>query len=91
MWSFSDFIRGNITNGYIAHCGNRPKKKLASFNLNQEKVTILIGPEGDFSLNEIELAEKEGIHSVSIGSQRFRTETAGLLACHTVFLQQQKN
>ena len=91
LQSFSDFIRGNITNGYIAHCGNRPKKKLASFNLNQEKVTILIGPEGDFSLNEIELAEKEGIHSVSIGSQRFRTETAGLLACHTVFLQQQKN
>jgi 16S rRNA (uracil1498-N3)-methyltransferase len=51
----------------------------------------MIGPEGDFSLREIELAEQAGIHSVSIGSQRFRTETAGLLACHTVFLQQQKN
>lgn len=90
LQSFSEFIRGAITNGYIAHCENSPKKQLASFNLNQDKVTLLIGPEGDFSLKEIELAEQGGIHSVSIGSQRFRTETAGLLACHTVFLQQQK-
>ena len=90
LQSFSEFIGGAITNGYIAHCGNSPKKQLASFNLNQDKVTLLIGPEGDFSLKEIELAEQGGIYSVSIGSQRFRTETAGLLACHTAFLQQQK-
>jgi 16S rRNA (uracil1498-N3)-methyltransferase len=59
--------------------------------LNQNNVTLLIGPEGDFSREEIDAAEKAGLCSVSIGSQRFRTETAGLLACHTVFLQQQIN
>lgn len=89
--TFSDFIGGGITNGYIAHCKESSKENLANYNLNQDEVTLMIGPEGDFSLREIELAEQAGIHSVSIGSQRFRTETAGLLACHTVFLQQQKN
>lgn len=89
--TFSDFIGGGITNGYIAHCKESSKENLANYNLNQDEVTLIIGPEGDFSLREIELAEQAGIHSVSIGSQRFRTETAGLLACHTVFLQQQKN
>ena len=88
--TFSDFIGGGITNGYIAHCKESSKENLANYNLNQDEVTLMIGPEGDFSLREIELAEQAGIHSVSIGSQRFRTETAGLLACHTVFLQQQK-
>jgi 16S rRNA (uracil1498-N3)-methyltransferase len=89
--TFSDFIGGGVTNGYIAHCKESSKENLANYNLNQDEVTLMIGPEGDFSLREIELAEQAGIHSVSIGSQRFRTETAGLLACHTVFLQQQKN
>jgi 16S rRNA (uracil1498-N3)-methyltransferase len=89
--TFSEFIGGGITNGYIAHCKESSKENLANYNLNQDEVTLIIGPEGDFSLREIELAEQAGIHSVSIGSQRFRTETAGLLACHTVFLQQQKN
>ena len=89
--TFSDFIGGGITNGYIAHCKESSKENLANYNLNQDEVTLIIGPEGDFSLREIELAEQAGIHSVSIGSQRFRTETAGLLACHTVFLQQQKS
>jgi 16S rRNA (uracil1498-N3)-methyltransferase len=58
--------------------------------LNQNEVTLLIGPEGDFSPREIKLAEEAGLRSVSIGQQRFRTETAGLLACHTVFLLNQK-
>ena len=68
-----------------------PKELLANCDLNHQQVTLLIGPEGDFSLREIESAEKAGLRSVSIGNQRFRTETAGLLACHTVFLQHQKN
>jgi 16S rRNA (uracil1498-N3)-methyltransferase len=47
---------------------------------------ILIGPEGDFSKEEIELALKEGIKPVSLGESRLRTETAGIVACHTVAL-----
>lgn len=41
---------------------------------------ILIGPEGDFSNDEIELAEKHGFKGISLGGQRFRTETAALNA-----------
>jgi 16S rRNA (uracil1498-N3)-methyltransferase len=89
--SFTDFLKNNIQNAYIAHCQKSPKLNLTDCALNQNNVTLLIGPEGDFSREEIDAAEKAGLCSVSIGSQRFRTETAGLLACHTVFLQQQIN
>ena len=88
---FSDFVKGTIQNGFIAHCQNSPKESLMNCNLNQNEITILIGPEGDFSPKEIDLAEEAGFRSVSLGNQRFRTETAGLLACHTVFIQQQNN
>lgn len=48
--------------------------------------TILIGPEGDFSPAEVDLAVNCGYQTVSLGDSRFRTETAGIIACHTVFL-----
>ena len=51
----------------------------------------MIGPEGDFSSREIKEAVMAGILAVSIGAQRFRTETAGLFACHTIFLKQHEN
>ena len=49
-------------------------------------VTVLIGPEGDFSENEIKTAIKEGFELVSLGKNTLRTETAGLISCHTVNL-----
>ena len=89
--SFADFLKNNIQNAYIAHCQKSPRLNLSDCPLNQSSITFLIGPEGDFSREEIDAAENKGIRSVSIGNQRFRTETAGLLACHTAFLQQQIN
>ena len=50
----------------------------------------MIGPEGDFSSDEIELAEKLGFKSVSLGSSRLRTETAAVVACHTINLRNEK-
>lgn len=50
-------------------------------------VVILIGPEGDFSEKEVELALGHGCRPVSLGKARLRTETAGLVACHTALLQ----
>lgn len=47
---------------------------------------ILIGPEGDFSKDEVALAISKGFETVSLGSARLRTETAGVVACHTVHL-----
>ena len=47
---------------------------------------ILIGPEGDFSKEEINLAVQNGFVPVSLGKSRLRTETAALVACHTINL-----
>jgi len=49
-------------------------------------VLILIGPEGDFSNEEVEAAIKQGFIPISLGDSRLRTETAALVACHTVNL-----
>jgi 16S rRNA (uracil1498-N3)-methyltransferase len=52
-------------------------------------VLVLIGPEGDFSPGEAELAKTHGFVPVSLGKSRLRTETAALTACHTVHLVNQ--
>ena len=49
-------------------------------------VTILIGPEGDFSSEEVDIAIKNEFQAISLGNSRLRTETAGVVACHTVNL-----
>jgi 16S rRNA (uracil1498-N3)-methyltransferase len=49
-------------------------------NFSEKTIVILIGPEGDFSSNEIEVARENGYKAVSLGSTRLRTETAGLYA-----------
>jgi 16S rRNA (uracil1498-N3)-methyltransferase len=48
-----------------------------------EEATILIGPEGDFSEEEVRMAREAGFVAVSLGNSRLRTETAALVACHT--------
>ena len=45
---------------------------------------ILIGPEGDFSPEEVELAIENGFLPISLGNSRLRTDTAGIVACHTI-------
>lgn len=69
---------------YIAHCYPEiPRTDLFEElgRLNpEENVTILVGPEGDFSMEELKLAETCGYHSISLGNSRLRTETAGLMA-----------
>ena len=85
--SFTDFLK-NESNSlkFIAHC-EEDKKELFkdSFKTNQD-ILILIGPEGDFSPKEIALALKNNFIPVSLGNTRLRTETAGVVACHTVAL-----
>ena len=46
--------------------------------------TILIGPEGDFTTKEIEIAYKKGFEGISLGENTLRTETASLLACYSI-------
>ena len=70
-------------NKYIAHCEDGEKKEL-----KQEKVAaktlILIGPEGDFSTNEINMALQNNFKAVSLGKTRLRTETAGIVAVNLI-------
>ena len=83
--SFADFIKkeqkGNL---YIAHLIDDKQLLLKDACLSDQSVTILIGPEGDFSDLEIEDALAKGYKAVSLGNTRLRTETAALAACFTV-------
>lgn len=63
----------------IAHCGAEPKKSIADFR-QLPSVEILIGPEGDFSNEEISLALSSQFQPVTLGTTRLRTETAGVVA-----------
>lgn len=68
----------------IAHCREGRKKKLHQINNIQSGLIILIGPEGDFSEREIEIAKVNSYAEISLSSQRLRTETAGVVACNSV-------
>lgn len=79
LTKFSDFIKEvDSTNTFVAHC-NENLERIALKDIEpQEKITFLIGPEGDFSDKEIQLLAEKGVKAVSLGSQRLRTETAGV-------------
>jgi 16S rRNA (uracil1498-N3)-methyltransferase len=67
----------------IAHCEESSKKSLKFSLKSNESALILIGPEGDFTSQEISLAMTNGFLPVTLGKNRLRTETAALVACHT--------
>lgn len=81
---------------FICHCYEEVEKKDLFSELmkpeetsesgmkdaKQYDVTILVGPEGDFSIDEVQWAMAHGYESVSLGKSRLRTETAGLVAVH---------
>ena len=69
----------------IAHCENSDKQTLKNVIKHNKSTLILIGPEGDFSINEIKKATSLQITPISLGSSRLRTETAAVLACHSVY------
>jgi 16S rRNA (uracil1498-N3)-methyltransferase len=83
--TFKDFMK--IENEgllLIAHCEEIDKKSLKDVLKPNENVTMLIGPEGDFSSKEIALALENKYIPVSLGNTRLRTETAAVVACHCV-------
>jgi 16S rRNA (uracil1498-N3)-methyltransferase len=83
--SFKEFIKMNHSgNLCIAHCEESDKKLLKSIINPNEKYTILIGPEGDFSEKEIKIAIENNFIPVSLGNTRLRTETAAVIACHSI-------
>ena len=74
---------------FIAHCYEGEKPLLKDVIVPGEDAVVLIGPEGDFSREEVELAESKGFKAISLGKSRLRTETAALVAVHTLNLMNQ--
>lgn len=86
---FSEFIKKTEHNSFtkcIAHCAENKKQPLFKTVKNQSKILVMIGPEGDFSEREIALATQHHFIPTSLGRSRLRTETAAIVACHTVCL-----
>lgn len=86
--SFQDFIVSPLPGKkYIAHCEEEKERRSLKNELRPgENSIILIGPEGDFTPAEIDLALQHGWIPVTLGKSRLRTETAAIAACHTAAL-----
>ncbi len=90
LTDYNTFIRqAQEQQRFIAHCYKEDKTQLANaIKISQGKVNnsilILIGPEGDFSEQEVQDALNLGFQPVALGNERLRTETAGIVACHTI-------
>jgi RNA methyltransferase, RsmE family len=88
MELFNDFVKRPIKGRkYIAHCYDEIERADLFTELGRPytseddaDVTVIIGPEGDFSINEVKLAMEQGFIPVSLGQCRLRTETAALAA-----------
>ena len=83
MQGFREFITAERPGRkFIAHCyeefARNDLYQLLQETAPEEDVTVLVGPEGDFSVEEVRLAMEHGYESVTLGSSRLRTETAGL-------------
>ncbi|MBC8111902.1 MAG: 16S rRNA (uracil(1498)-N(3))-methyltransferase [Verrucomicrobia bacterium] len=87
LQTFENFVKNN-TNSYkfIAHVADENRLLLTKTALPKQNYCVLIGPEGDFSELEISFAKEFNFIPVSLGENRLRTETAGLVACHTLHL-----
>lgn len=83
--SFTDFVSQSFHGQkFIAHCEETERTSLKNALQPHSDVLILIGPEGDFSTNEIKLAIASGFKPVTLGHTRLRTETAAIVACHSI-------
>ena len=85
MTDFNSFIEKDFSGQkFIAHCYEGEKPLLKDVLKKGEDTLVLIGPEGDFSEEEVKKAIEKGFIPISLGKSRLRTETAALVACHTM-------
>ncbi len=78
---FREIIQQQADQKFIGHVDASNPHHLKALAQPKKKYLILIGPEGDFSNEELELAQKNGFKKISLGTNRLRTETAGMVAC----------
>lgn len=86
--SFADFVQQEFDGDkFIAHCLNDEEEHLQEVCIKGRNTLVVIGPEGDFTKEEVELAFQNGFRPISLGKKRLRTETAALLACCIIRLK----
>jgi 16S rRNA (uracil1498-N3)-methyltransferase len=86
---FQQFMKQTFAEGdqkFIAYCNDAERGPLSIKYEKSKNVVLLIGPEGDFTEAEVAAAFKKNFVGVSLGNSRLRTETAGVVGCHTVNL-----
>ncbi|MDT0647677.1 16S rRNA (uracil(1498)-N(3))-methyltransferase [Zunongwangia sp. F260] len=90
--TFSEFLSAHAEGDrFIAHCEDDKERYLLKNSIKpKSKSVMLIGPEGDFSSEEIQKALEQNWQAVSLGDSRLRTETAAIVACHTFALANQE-
>ena len=86
--NFNEFINSNHQEylKFICHNDKSNKNYFKNEFIKNKKYVIMIGPEGGFSNEEIEISKSSGFLPVLLGDSTYRTETAGILACHTIHL-----
>ena len=87
MTDLNDFVKSesSVTQKFFGYCSELyPRKELVKECKTGEDVTVMIGPEGDFTPEEVEMSVKNGFLPVTFGNKRLRTETAGVFAVSAV-------
>jgi 16S rRNA (uracil1498-N3)-methyltransferase len=88
--TFKEFVsKTPLVEKYIAYYESVNQQFLRDAYLKGKDVVILVGPEGDFTDEEVAMAKENGFRSVSLGNTRLRTETAALASCFTINLMNQ--
>lgn len=86
--TFDQYLKNvpNVEQKFIAHCNSNSLPLLKNLYQKNANCVILIGPEGDFTTAEVEKAEQQNFIGISLGNRRLRTETAGVVAAHSIAL-----
>lgn len=84
---FAEFVKSELSGvKLITHCNTyHDRKNVKDVYHKGQRAIIMVGPEGDFSREEIELASQNGYIHVHLGNSRLRSETAGIAACYSVY------
>jgi 16S rRNA (uracil1498-N3)-methyltransferase len=86
LTNLEKILDSDSDNKLMAHCFEEDKLVLKNIQLKNKSSLVLVGPEGDFTREEVELARKKNFTAINLGENRLRTETAGLYVCNAFTL-----
>ncbi|MES2681227.1 MAG: RsmE family RNA methyltransferase [Bacteroidota bacterium] len=84
--SLKDLLAVRADQKLIAHCFEGQKENIRTVTFSNQSTLVLVGPEGDFTLEEVALAESHEFKAITLGENRLRSETAGLFICQAAAL-----